>query len=297
MADDEPSVHPRHFEYFQSAHWDSELAAQRPEQWDAAALAKWVRLLAKRPAQKRREELLTQAASELEAQMIDGALLLAGGPTFLVDVLQPQMRKPSASQLKICANQVFAALKEEGDRARSGSSSYWELMAEEEQEVNLQCCISQELAAKLFDALSPQHASALRFVALLVAIDEMDVASCDARVPKFLGQSHEVFMVVSVSTYTSPDVVRTNMIYAKDTETLEWQNIASVDFAQHGDAPAGHWHLNVSAEGTDTVQHWGPRGQTFHGNPQKIPLWWLDIPEGKLYHVKPLRHCSKSWTW
>eukprot|EP00591_Stephanopyxis_turris_P007715 CAMPEP_0195519144 /NCGR_PEP_ID=MMETSP0794_2-20130614/14455_1 /TAXON_ID=515487 /ORGANISM="Stephanopyxis turris, Strain CCMP 815" /LENGTH=424 /DNA_ID=CAMNT_0040648253 /DNA_START=67 /DNA_END=1341 /DNA_ORIENTATION=+ len=81
-----------------------------------------------------------------------------------------------------------------------------------------------------------------------------------------------------------------------------WELLASVDFAQHGSAPPGHWHLNRNSCG-DVLPHLslslkhddnedrgkGSERQVWHGEEDCCPLWWQFIPNGMVYKREPER--------
>ena len=70
--------------------------------------------------------------------------------------------------------------------------------------------------------------------------------------------------------------------------------VASVDFLRHGEAPPGHWHLNVAPLG-EAVPHWGPSGDVWHGDPRLCPVWWQLIPHGADYAAVPERAPVYEW--
>lgn len=110
--------------------------------------------------------------------------------------------------------------------------------------------------------------------------------------------------VFAVSTAEDGNKARMNLIYVNN------ELVASVDFMTHGSALPGHWHINrpppqeatesknVSTNNIskkkkflaslDVIEHWGPKGSVFHGNPYKCPWWWLVVPEGVGYVETPV---------
>jgi len=113
----------------------------------------------------------------------------------------------------------------------------------------------------------------------------MNVQQCDHELQQMWGfeVQCERFRVASI---LDAGKVRQNLIYFYTGRRHHL--IASVDFCRHGDAPAGHWHLNRTPTG-ECVEHWGPGGDVYHGTCFSCPPWWLVIPGGLDYLQRPLR--------
>uniref|UniRef100_A0A6U3UCD6 Uncharacterized protein n=1 Tax=Ditylum brightwellii TaxID=49249 RepID=A0A6U3UCD6_9STRA len=86
----------------------------------------------------------------------------------------------------------------------------------------------------------------------------------------------------------------------REGSVRRWELLASVDFAQHGSALPGHWHLNRNMCGDllphmsirfDTEENGGgsSSNEVWHGREDCCPLWWHFIPEGMNYKKMPSR--------
>ena len=138
---------------------------------------------------------------------------------------------------------------------------------------------SSAIGSALRIALSPLPPSQVRSVCL-DWVQNASVHYCDKQVCKVCYRSAQRFKRVSVCVQEDATLVRSNMIYwqdrrgvggaqgekgrARGSKRATWRLLASVDFAQHGTATPGHWHLNCTAAGT-ILNHCGPNGETWHG--------------------------------
>eukprot|EP00808_Paulinella_micropora_P031321 g22053.t1 len=309
--------------------WSKELASAGHRSvpgWDAEELARFVESL---EPDSKKGGLLSKIAKMLRDEDVSGALLLAAGPSLIVEKSMSLKLHKQQSVLKVTANKIFKKLEELQETSKRGDlQSYWQLLQiegnKEEQELITTFPDRAAMNDALFHALSPQPRSRVTY-GHVQQDSKLDVNSvCKVvrrRFTPVVGSSLKSasngdqkkqkggkkagrlkkgertpaeewrFLVVSASTDAAPELVAKNFIfYVHTTEaTPEWQPLCSVDFVRHGTAPPGHWHLNRTSDG-DVMQHWGDGGSVFHGRPEMCPVWWLLIPDGTEYLNVPKRH-------
>jgi hypothetical protein len=183
-------------------------------------------------------------------------------------------------------------------------------------------------------AMEPHPLDVIHFSSICHLEAANDVVEADEYVCKSVGSAASpcLFKVVSVAPREDPSIVWSNLIYARsdldhpaqgngddsaiNSKTSEetsptsrrqrrkdrhgrrqpphWELLASVDFAQHGSALPGHWHLNTTSCG-DVLPHLqiseeeGGGRETWHGVEDSCPLWWHFIPSGMSHKNTPHR--------
>merc|ERR1719223_246398 len=141
------------------------------------------------------------------------------------------------------------------------------------------------LMPHLIGILTPLSRDQIKYLHVNFARN-LNVRSIDEFVAKsVLREDSEIICkVVSASTQDEPWIIKMNLLYFKHPKRKVWQLLTSVDFAQHGAAETGHWHLNRTPEG-GFVEHSGigDTAGSWHGNPDLTPLWWFGIPERTQY--------------
>mmetsp|Transcript_18760 Transcript_18760/g.41760 ORF Transcript_18760/g.41760 Transcript_18760/m.41760 type:complete len:432 (+) Transcript_18760:78-1373(+) len=225
-----------------------------------------------------KEATLKAAAAVVKADEITSDLLLAMGPEQVYEKVAaqaPALRR-SGSTKSVCKTVVEAV------RALAAPQSYWDRLLSASPEVEE----LGPLSAILREALVPtgsvtysHHAPA-----------NTTIANLNQPLLKHLpppAVTKTAYHVACVATAPDdPMTIRQNLIFC--CLDGRWALLVSVDFAQHGMAASGHWHLNRNAQG-DMLEHWGVRGTVFHGSETACPMWWLMIPEGCQHELEVAR--------
>jgi len=289
-VDDEAVVPKFEAEYFDSGLWEHEFEINEVESWNSDVLAAFVRRVGKKQ-KKTAKNLFEICAQTIDEDFITAKLIFAYGPDMFRDkVLARYFRKSIKGDLKGVIKKLFDFLED----SKVSDLSYWsrlECFTEDTNEIT-RMFSKALLGNDLRSSLVPQSRKAIRFCAV-EGMDEFTVTTMEKYVTKVSRPSQEIFKVVSFCSIDSPHIVDRNVIYVKD-ETYTWQMLGSVDFAQHGEAGPGHWHLNRAPDG-DLMEHWGPSiAKIFHGPPHLCPLWWQLIPEGKQYRLLPDRELFRK---
>ena len=262
--------------------------------WTPAQVRDFVLLLAKRKGGKS-EERLRAIAGCLFTKDVDGALLLAAKADVVVETTTGVL-KWEKSLMKREGNLISKTLAEKQAAAKAcEGESYF---ARSRQLAAYYKCSPAHIREAMETALTPVPrgalAEAVRFTTVCTRDSSdgccaVDAVNEDVSKRNTTGGSGvaPLFKVVSVTTPDDPREVWHNMIYF--SREGWWVLLASVDFATHGSAQPGHWHLNRAPLG-EFVPHWGRRGDgTFHGEPDSCPVWWQLIPEGFTYKHTPAR--------
>eukprot|EP00301_Raphidiophrys_heterophryoidea_P008971 c13268_g1_i1.p1 GENE.c13268_g1_i1~~c13268_g1_i1.p1 ORF type:complete len:307 (-),score=76.11 c13268_g1_i1:28-948(-) len=282
---DDDALVPSFMDYFDRGHWKQETRSKTIDNMTDLEVADFVRTLAvhEKDAQK---TLLIKIAGVIEAQNIDGGLLIAGGSSYLKDSMEPVLSKREHPMLPKQIANVFREIAALGVKK---ADDYWDRISHSNSPANISFYHefqNSAVGSMVQLALQPQPLEALRYTAL-DWLPRMDVQFADKQVEKFSHNPRELFKIVSVSLDTDPDIVRTNMIYGKD-QSRKWALLASIDFARHGSALPGHWHVNRTPDGS-MVEHWSIRGEVWHGEEEMCPLWWMMVPETKTHFMCPDR--------
>jgi len=246
-------------------------------------LAAVIRAMSHAPGtSKAHSAVLGKLADAVEECELDGALVLAGGDQLLREKVFPKLKRSEGSVSMHACRHVLKTL-----RNFATADGYWsrlEMGAEEDMTMVIAFAGSR-VEPMLRLALQPRGRNEVAYS--LHECRFSDVAHAQHAVQQTLGTSPgPPFRVASVVWSEQPGRVRQNLVFCN--EGGRWLLLCSVDFARHGTAPSGHWHLNLTP-GQDQVEHWGPRGSVFHGSWHGCPLWWLVIPEGTQHLQIPLR--------
>uniref|UniRef100_A0A7S4GQA7 Uncharacterized protein n=1 Tax=Oxyrrhis marina TaxID=2969 RepID=A0A7S4GQA7_OXYMA len=225
-----------------------------------------------------KETTLKTVAAVVVAEDITSDLLLAMGPEQVYEKVaaqSPALRR-SGSTKSGCRVAVDAV------KALAAPQTYWDRLLATSPEVEE----LGTLISILRDALEPSGSVSYSHH----APGNTTIANLNQHLLKHLPPPATVqttYHVASVATAPSdPMTIRQNLIFC--CLDGRWALLASVDFAQHGTAASGHWHLNRNAQG-DMLEHWGVRGTVFHGAETACPLWWLMVPEGCEHELEVAR--------
>lgn len=236
-------------------------------------------------ASKARSIVLGKLADVVEDCELGGPLVFAGGEKLLQERVSPKLRRSEASVAIHASRDVMTVLRKIGEAGMDGG--YWSrLEMGSEEDLNMVTAFAgSPVEGMLRRALQPRSRNEVAYS--LHECRYADVAHAHHVVQQALGSSPGPHLRVACVIWSEqPGQVRQNLVLCN--EAGRWLLLCSVDFAQHGSAPSGHWHLNLTP-GRDQVEHWGPRGSVFHGSWHCCPLWWLVIPDGMQHLQTPLR--------
>lgn len=268
--------------YFDDRMWQTETNRKRVADMTAEEVAFFVRTLA---PQLKRAPLINKIAGVISSEDMDGGLLLAADDRYLADhVLGIVGKRERPCVAKNCSA-VLMRLRDLDNLPRGG---YWERLERGSDEETRLCRQYRDsvIGEFLRSALTPLPREAIMY-SVVDWLEEGSVQEANEHVTKRSGHLSQQFKVVSVSLAVDSDTVRSNLVYAKG-DSGWWNLLASVDFARHGSAEPGHWHLNRSPN-EQTIEHYAFKGEVWHGSPENCPLWWMLIPAGKQYHMTPDR--------
>jgi len=268
-----------------NGEYTGELMERAMTTWPSSKIADWIRRIVfkLKKCSKTRRTILDAIVEAVENSDLQLDLILSL-PDIITEAISHRKFKPKP--LKQTINWLIPKLREATEiHKRDG---YWSLLNHDDSVLTSQ--FRDSSFAKLIKlALSPQPRKAVLYTYLSLEQDIVSkVNSVHVRIDKDVRSRHRV-QVVSVSSKDRADVILQNYIYASHQST--WVLLFSVDFARHGEAPPGHWHLNITPGG-QLVQHWGLKGKVFHGNPEHCPRFWHLIPEGKDWSQLPCRDLS-----
>jgi len=265
--------------------YTGELMERALTTWPASKIAEWIRriLLKVEKCSKQRRTILESIADSIEKSDLQLDLILSL-PEIIAEAITHRKFRPRS--VKITINWLIPKLREATKiNKRDG---YWSILNDEDSLLTSQFKDSS-FAPLIKLALTPQQRDAVLYTHLCLEPDTVSkVNSVHLRIDKNVRSHHRV-QVVCVSSKDRADVVLQNYIYVCNEGT--WVLLFSVDFARHGEAFPGHWHLNITPSG-QLVQHWGLKGIVFHGNPEHCPRFWHLVPEGKNWYKLPCRDLS-----
>eukprot|EP00299_Pterocystis_sp_00344_P008816 c3491_g1_i1.p1 GENE.c3491_g1_i1~~c3491_g1_i1.p1 ORF type:complete len:319 (+),score=73.04 c3491_g1_i1:75-959(+) len=281
FIEDDEGLNPNCMFYFENRVWMNETKAKRIVDMTANEIADIVEEFA---TQSSNGAVILKLAKVIKCENMDGKLLMAAGSEYLCDYAMGIVGKRDRHSLIVICNSIIAYLKSRDEV----SGAYWDrLLNGTNEEVRLCKQFEKTVVGEhLKLALIPQPLSTLRYC-ILDWMTDLSVQVANDHVEKFSHDPAEQFKIVSVSTESDPMVIRFNLIYTKGA-TGSWTVLASVDFAQHGSAPPGHWHLNRNTH-SQIIEHHAIQGDVWHGSPDTCPIWWLLIPQGRKYHLIPER--------
>jgi len=219
----------------------------------------------------------------IEGDRIDGDLLLAGGPDYLIEKVESLLSKRLHSPIIKCTKNVFSLL----EKSEKQQTNIWERLKhgnEIEQELVKQF-ENTKVGKFLKESLKPQPYSSISYECL-DWLPQIDVKYVHQQVEKVPDLATDKYKVVSVCSEQDSDTVMYNMIFVLD-ETKRWFLLTSVDFAIHGEAESGHFHINRTPD-SSMIEHWGLSNRIFHGSGSSSPIWWKLIPSDKKYHKSPV---------
>jgi len=245
--------------------WREELRAW-PRRWSSCQVALLAASLSPKAA---------KVAAMIESNSIDGCMCLASGLDMLVEKLSGLRRADLDASKVVCRRLVEWMHAFDVD-----CSMYSDLLSHPNELTMLRSFSGTLVEPLLRRVLRPAHP---RYV--VVEPREAKVKPVDAELQQLWGSDLDGSEDIRVAVVLRDGLVQTSLIYVRQST---WWLVASVDFAHHGEAAPGHWHINRTPSG-DRVEHWGPRGAVFHGTCWNCPLWWLVIPAGLEYASRPLR--------
>uniref|UniRef100_A0A7S4NC56 Uncharacterized protein n=1 Tax=Odontella aurita TaxID=265563 RepID=A0A7S4NC56_9STRA len=316
--------------YAERGEWKNETCLRQVEDWDPVDLISWVEASMARHVNGclKVGTLVRKLLIIIEEEGIDGHLLLAGGNEYLMEKAGLAIRNKSDCQrLPHAVAFIFGAVQVAVERAGK-PHPYWDRMWEESETGRAVCEeYGAAAGAGLRLALEPHPLSDIHFAALHTREKPNVILADDVVFKHDVSAFDCLFKVVSVTPRDDPCVVWSNLIYVhsdlgvvkdenaslpdtasraqrrrltkhkrsatKDTSG-HWVLTASVDFAPHGSAPPGHWHLNRTTCG-DILPHLrlslgqGEKRNVWHGGEDCCPLWWHFVPEGMVHKNVPPR--------
>lgn len=240
-----------------------------------------------------RSTVIGKLADVVEECELDGALVFAGGEQLLQEKVFVKLKKSESSVVMHASRDAMTALRE--FVKLNAVDGYWSRleMGSQEDQAMVAAFAGSPIEAILRRALQPRGRDEVVFSLHECSFSDVAHAQHSAQ-QTFDSSPGPPFRLASVVSTEQPRRVRQNLVYCN--EAGEWLLLCSVDFARHGSAPSGHWHVNLTP-GRDQVEHWGPRGSVFHGSWHGCPLWWLAIPEGTQHLQTPLRLRTRFGKW
>ena len=323
--------------YEESEFWKQETFLSPVDTWTTESLQSWIKsqVLHSNKSPKY-NDVLQKIQRVLCEEEIDGTLLLAGGKNYLMEKSSLVVtKKADRMRLDRAVSLIFASIQKA--KELTGYVSYWDrLETESAGGKSVHQEFSQNDGTRLGDllrfAMTPQPLARIEYSASNHLDSASNVTDADQYVSKLVNASDShMFKVVSIAPRESSSTVWSNLIYVRsDAEESKtgssslqaasehllsrkqkraikrkkvpgslWVLIASVDFAQHGSAKPGHWHLNTSFSGDreDLSPHMQvsvseTSRETWHGSEDGCPLWWNFIPAGMTYKMEPHRISS-----
>mmetsp|Transcript_47563 Transcript_47563/g.101760 ORF Transcript_47563/g.101760 Transcript_47563/m.101760 type:complete len:436 (-) Transcript_47563:36-1343(-) len=219
----------------------------------------------------------TKVASVLRNNELDGSLCLAGGVKLLSEEFSG-LKQAESDLCKAACRRLMDWMKTFDVECRC----YRELYSSPSDLDLWRSFRNTEVVPALKLALRPTHP---RYLTIEPKV--RTVKATDAEIQQRWGsEDAEGTETLRVLCVLENGLVQHNMIYLRNSSS--WWLLASVDFAWHGEAGPGHWHLNRTPHG-EQIEHWGPRNNVYHGEAWNCPLWWLVIPKGHSYAHRPLR--------
>eukprot|EP00298_Acanthocystis_sp_HF-20_P005072 c15352_g1_i1.p1 GENE.c15352_g1_i1~~c15352_g1_i1.p1 ORF type:complete len:289 (-),score=99.97 c15352_g1_i1:25-891(-) len=267
-------------EYFDSGFYKTELQSTSTTKLTAAQVVQKIKIMSK--SDNKHEKIYEKIADVIEGDRIDGDVLIAGGPDYIIEKVEPLLPKRLKNPIINCSKAVFKLL----DQSEKQETNLWaRLKNESELGSRLVKEFDHTTVGKLLkETLMPQPYLNVTYECI-DWISQIDVKYSHQQVEKVPELETDKFKIVSICSEQDCDVVMYNMVFALD-ESNRWFLLTCVDFAKHGEAEAGHWHINRTPDGS-LIEHWGFSGQVWHGSSLSCPIWWLLIPTGKKYHRKP----------